>query len=262
MTIGVILGGGSGSRLYPTTKLINKHFLNVYNKPMIYYPLSILILNKIKDIIIVCNEGDLKNYNILFGNGKKLGIKITYSIQENADGISGALMTCEKYIKKKNFLLMLGDNFFYGNDLIKLTSDMIKKKKPTLFSYNVSDHKSFGIIEYKKKAIKKIHEKPVKKFSSRAVVGMYYLNKKAFEFIKMLKKSKRGEYEITDLLNMYFKKNLKLNEIHLGRGITWFDMGSYDDFINASSFIKIIEERQNLKIGSVEQAAKLVKFIK
>lgn len=263
MTKGIILGGGTGKRLWPTTKLINKHFLNIYNKPMIYYPLSILILNKIKEILIICNQQDIKQYKKLLGNGKNLGIKIFYKIQKKANGIVGAMSESEKFVKRSNFLLMLGDNFFYGNDLIKNISEIIENKiTPAIFTYNVSNYKSFGIVEHDKKLnVKKIHEKPKKKFSNKAVLGMYYLDCKAFSFSKKLKKSKRGEYEITDLLNLYLQKKNKIAHHHLGRGVTWFDMGTYDDYINASLFVKIIEERQNLKIGCIYEAAYVSGFI-
>tara|TARA_B100001175_G_scaffold315913_1_gene328526 strand:+ start:3563 stop:4384 length:822 start_codon:yes stop_codon:yes gene_type:complete len=257
MTKGIILGAGTGKRLWPITKLINKHFLNIYNKPMIYYPLSILILNNVRDILIVCNKDDLKNYKILLRNGEQLGIKITYKIQKKANGIVGAMMDCEKFIGKDNFLLMLGDNFFYGNDLNRNISKIIEDNNtPTVFTYNVSNYMNFGIVEYSKnKTIKKIHEKPNKQYSNNAVLGMYYLDKNAFFYGKKLKKSKRGEYEISDLFNIYLKNKKKIYSHHLGRGFTWFDMGTYDDFINASLFVKIIEERQNLSIGSINEAA-------
>ncbi len=263
MTKGIILGAGTGKRLWPTTKIINKHFLNIYNKPMIFYPLSILILNKIKDVLIVCNQEDQKQYKKILQNGKQLGINISYQIQRKANGIVGALLECEKFINKNNYLLMLGDNFFYGNDLIKNISNIIKNDKtPSVFTYNVSSFQNFGIIEYdKKKNIKKIHEKPKKNFSNHAVLGMYYLDYNSLVYGKKLKKSKRGEYEISDLLNFYLYKKKKINFHHLGRGVTWFDMGTYDDYLNASIFVKIIEERQNLKIGSINEAAFLCGFI-
>lgn len=262
MTKGIILAGGAGKRLYPTTKLINKHLLNIYNKPMIYYPLSILILNKIKDILIVCNKEDLKNYKKLLSNGNQLGLKISYKIQGNYNGIVGALLKCEKFIDNKNFLLILGDNFFYGNDLTNIVTKVLNKKlSPTIFTYHVSNYKNFGIAEYYKNKVKKIHEKPNKKYSNLAVLGMYFLDAKSIKFAKKLKKSKRGEYEITDLLNVYIKNGIELNDIKLGRGVTWFDMGTFDDFLNASQFVKIIEERQNLKIGSISEASYLSNFI-
>lgn len=263
MTKGIILGAGTGKRLWPITKLINKHFLNIYNKPMIFYPLSILILNKIKDVLIVCNKEDLKNYKKLLQNGEQLGINISYKIQKKANGIVGALLECESFIDKKNFLLMLGDNFFYGNELIQNITNIINNNKtPSIFTYNVSNFMNFGIVEYdQKKKIKKIHEKPKKNFSNNAVLGMYYLDYNSIVYGKKLKKSKRGEYEISDLLNFYIKMKKKINSYHLGRGVTWFDMGTYDDYINASLFVKIIEERQNLKIGSINEAAFLSGFI-
>ncbi len=262
MTKGIILAGGAGKRLYPATKLINKHLMNIYNKPMIYYPLSILILNKIKDILVVCNKEDLKNYKKLLSNGQHLGIKITYKVQGNYNGIVGALLKCEEFIKNEKFLLMLGDNFFYGNDLINIISEVLTKKySPTIFTYHVSNYRNFGIVEYTKSKIKKIHEKPKKSFSNLAVLGMYYLDAKSIKFAKKMKKSKRGEFEITDLLNTYIRNKIPLNDIKLGRGVTWFDMGTFEDYLNASLFVKIIEQRQNLKIGSITEAAYLSKFI-
>ena len=263
MIKGIILGAGTGKRLWPTTKLINKHFLNIYNKPMIYYPLSILILSKIKDVLIVCNRNDLKNYKKLFQDGKQLGIKISYKIQKKANGIVGAMQECENFIKKDNFLLMLGDNFFYGNNLINNIQEILKKNVvPSVFTHTVSKPESFGIAEYDKyNNIKKIHEKPKKNYSNHAVLGMYFLDHKAIAYSKQLKTSKRGEYEIADLLNIYLKKKDKIKNYHLDRGVTWFDMGTYDDYLNASLFVKIIEERQNLKIGDVYEAAYLSGFI-
>lgn len=259
MIKGIILGAGTGKRLWPSTKLINKHFLNIYNKPMIYYPLSILILCNIKDVLIVCNRNDLKNYKKLFYNGKKLGIKISYKIQKKANGIVGAMQESENFIKKSKFLLLLGDNFFYGNNLIKNIQEVLKNNvTPSIFTHSVSKPENFGIAEYDKyNNIKKIHEKPKKNYSNHAVLGMYFFDHKAIAHSKKLKISKRGEYEIADLLNIYLKKKNNIKNNYFDRGVTWFDMGTYDDFLNASLFVKIIEERQNLKIGDIYEAAYL-----
>ncbi len=263
MTKGIILAAGTGKRLLPITKIINKHLLIVYNKPMIYYPLSVLILNNIKDILIVCNKEDKSNYKQLLQNGQNLGIKITYKIQKRPNGIVGAMLECERFIGKSNIMLILGDNFFYANDLIKNISNIINNNiTPTIFTYRVSKYMNFGIVEYgKNKKIKKIHEKPKKKYSSNAVLGMYYLDYNSIKYAKKIKKSKRGEYEISDLLNNYLKNKKNINSHQFGRGLTWFDMGTHDDYINASLFVKIIEERQNLKIGSIYEAAYLSGFI-
>jgi glucose-1-phosphate thymidylyltransferase len=249
----IILAGGQGLRLYPQTKIINKHLISVYNKPMIYYPLSIAMLSKIKNIAIVCNEKDKNNFFDLLKDGSDLGIKISYYIQNKSDGIAGAIKTCENFISNDKIMVLLGDNIFYGNNLIKLlTKNYVSHC--TIFSYSTANYKNFGVIEYKKNKIYKIHEKPKKFYSSRIVVGLYIFKKNLINKINSIKKSKRQEFEITDVLNKYIQSN-QCNEIKLKRGVTWFDTGTFDDLLKASNFIKIVEEEQLQKIGLIENIA-------
>ncbi len=261
MIKGLILAGGTGSRLSPTTQVINKHFLSIYDKPMIYYPLSVLMCCKIKDITIVCNEEDKKNFIKIFNDGKHLGLKISYVIQKEPEGIVNAIESAKKNLLGNNIFCILGDNLFYGNQLTTLLRNEIKKiKKITIFSYQVNNFNSYGMIEFSKSgAIKKIHEKPKKFFSTRAVTGMYLLDKSVLNYIHKIKRSKRNEFEVTDLINLFVKNGLREN--FLGRGYTWFDTGSYTDLLNASNFVKLIENRQNLKIGSIEETAFQENFI-
>ena len=261
MIKGLILAGGTGTRLAPTTHVVNKHFLSVYDKPMIFYPLSILMCCKIKDITIVCSREDEKNYIKILKDGKHLGLKISYVIQNEPAGIVNAIDSAKKKLQGSSILCILGDNLFYGNMLTGLLRNEIKKiKKVTIFSYEVKDYHSYGIIEFSKNGlIKKIHEKPKKFFSKRAVTGMYLFDKSVINNIYKIKKSKRNEFEITDLINLYTNKGLK--EKFLARGYTWFDTGSYSDLLDASNFVKLLESRQNLKIGCIEETAYKEGFI-
>lgn len=260
--VGYILAGGSGSRLSPTTKVINKHLLNVYDKPMIFYCLSNLILLGLKKIFILCNASDLNSFKNILGDGSHLGIKINFIIQKSPKGIVDGLLYLKKKIKnrKSKIIMFLGDNFFYGNEFTSILTNAINSNYlASIFSYNVSNHESYGIIEYKKNnKIKKIHEKPKLKYSGRAVTGLYVFKSEILDLASSVKPSKRGELEITDLLNLV-KNNI--NEVGLKRGVTWFDMGTFDDFLTASSFVKVIEDRQNLKIGCPEESAYLKNFI-
>jgi glucose-1-phosphate thymidylyltransferase len=249
----IILAGGQGLRLYPQTKIINKHLISVYNKPMIYYPLSIAMLCKIKNIAIVCNEKDKKSFFDLLKDGSDLGIKISYYTQMKSDGIAGAIRTCEDFISNDKIMVLLGDNIFYGNNLIKLLTKNYDSHC-TIFSYSTANYKNFGVIEYKKNMIYKIHEKPKKFYSSRIAVGLYIFKKNLINKINSIKKSKRQEFEITDVLNKYIQSN-QCNEIKLKRGVTWFDTGTFDDLLKASNFIKIVEEEQLQKIGLIENIA-------
>lgn len=261
MKKGIILAGGTGSRLFPITISTNKHLLNVYDKPMIYYPLGALINLGIYNIRIVINEKDYKSFTNLLGDGRKLGIKISFSFQKKPNGISAALETCKSFLNKnENFALILGDNIFYGAEISK---NYLRKNnyfpsnnenKIYTFCYNVNEPEKYGIAEIKNKKIKKIIEKPKKTNSSLAVTGLYFMNSKVFAEIKKLTKSSRGEYEITDLLKIYIKKN-KCKFYRFKRGFTWIDAGSTDDLFSASEFVKNIEKRQGLKIYSLEELA-------
>lgn len=261
MKKGIILAAGTGSRLFPLTVAVNKHLLNVYDKPMIYYPLGTLINLGIRNIRIVINERDFNNFSDLLGDGSKFGIKISFSFQKKPNGISAALETCKSFLNKnENFTLILGDNIFYGVEIsknyLKKNNYFPNKNKNQIytFCYNVNDPEKYGIAEIKNNKIKKIIEKPKKTKSNLAVTGLYFMNSKAFDEIKKLKKSSRGEYEITDLLKIYIKKN-KCKFYRFKRGFTWIDAGSTDDLFSASEFVKNIEKRQGLKIYSLEELA-------
>ena len=255
----IILAGGQGKRLYPQTKVINKHLLSIYDKPMIYYPLSLAMLSKIKDIAIVCNQKDKKSFFKLLGDGSNLGIKINYFIQKQSDGIVGALKTCEKFISNNKIMVLLGDNIFYGNELIKYINKPYKSEC-VIFSHSTSNYKNFGVAEYKNEKIFKIHEKPKKFYSTRIIVGLYIFNKNLLMKMSKVKKSKRGEYEITDIINQYIRSN-KCTEVKLNRGITWFDTGTFDDFLKASNFLQIVHKEQSLSVGLIESIAYLENFI-
>jgi glucose-1-phosphate thymidylyltransferase len=261
MKKGIILAGGSGSRLFPLTVAVNKHLLNVYDKPMIYYPLGTLINLGIRNIRIVINERDFKSFSDLLGDGSKFGIKISFSFQKKPNGISAALETSKGFLNKnENFTLILGDNIFYGAEISKKYLEKNKyfpknnENKVYTFCYNVNDPEKYGIAVIKNKKLKTIIEKPKKINSNLAVTGLYFMNSKVFDEIKNLKKSSRGEYEITDLLKIYISKN-KCKFYRFKRGFTWIDAGSTDDLFSASEFVKNIEKRQGLKIYSLEELA-------
>lgn len=247
---GVILAGGNGSRLYPATLSISKHLLHVYNKPMIYYPLSILMLAKIKDIMIIIKSRDYKMYYELLGNGKKFGIKISYSFQNQAKGIAHGLLKSEKFIKKEKFLFILGDNIFWGDGIQrKILKELNNKKKSTLFSYIVNNPNNFAVLEKNK-----IIEKPSEDIGNEIITGMYLYDHEIFKIIKKIKPSIRGELEITDVNNFLLKEN-KTKIVKLGRGIVWYDAGTYDDLLKVSNLLESIEKRQGKMIGCLEEIA-------
>ena len=261
MTKGVILAAGSGSRLLPVTKYINKHLLPVNDKPMIFYPLSILMLAGIKEILIIVNPEDINSYELLLGNGRNLGIKIKYDIQFKPNGIAEALNISKPFIKKENFFLILGDNFFYGQYLQKFLYDaQLDTKKATLFAYPVQNTKDYGIITYKKNKIIEIIEKPKKINSNLAVTGLYYFPNEVIKIYDQLRPSTRGELEITDVNNLLIKKN-KVEVKIFGRGFAWLDMGTFENLLETGLFIQTIEKRQGFKIGVLEEIALKQKFI-
>lgn len=260
-TKGIILAGGLGSRLYPLSKIVSKHILPIYNKPMIFYSLSTLMLSGLKDILIITKPDDLKSYQNLLGDGSSYGIKLSYAIQEKPKGIAQALLVGQDYLKKSNCLIILGDNFFYGNKLFPIIKKVLGSKKSIIFSYYVKNPSEFGIIKYdKNKNIEGIYEKPKKYISNYAISGLYYYPVGVTDLVKKLKISKRKELEITDLNRIYLKKK-KLKCINLGRGITWLDTGTYEDMLNASQFVKIVELRQGTMIGCLEEIALNNKWI-
>jgi len=253
---GIILAGGKGTRMSPLTKAVNKQLLPIYDKPLIFYPLSILMLSKIKDILIIVNKGQLEQYKKILPNGKNLGIKITYLEQSKPRGLPDAFVIGEKFIGKENVAMILGDNFFYGQNLSRLLLNNTKLKKGArVVLHKVLKPELFGIAKINNhQKITKIKEKPKKYFSDLAITGLYFFDNKVVNFAKKLKPSKRGEVEIVDLLNFYKSKN-QLSADLIGRGGAWLDTGSMDDFYKTSSFVSAIENRQGLKIACLEEIA-------
>ena len=253
---GIILAGGKGTRMSPLTKAVNKQLLPIYDKPLIFYPLSILMLSKIKDILIIVNKGQLEQYKKILPNGKNLGIKITYLEQSKPRGLPDAFVIGEKFIGKENVAMILGDNFFYGQNLSRLLLNNTKLKKGArVVLHKVLKPELFGIAKINNlQKITKIQEKPKKYFSDLAITGLYFFDNKVVNFAKKLKPSKRGEVEIVDLLNFYKLKN-QLSADLIGRGGAWLDTGSMDDFYKTSSFVSAIENRQGLKIACLEEIA-------
>tara|TARA_B100000900_G_scaffold410599_1_gene428684 strand:- start:859 stop:1632 length:774 start_codon:yes stop_codon:yes gene_type:complete len=247
---GIILAGGDGTRLLPMTSLISKQLLPVYNKPMIYYPLSVLIQSNIKEILIITKPDEKENFKKLIGDGKKWGVSIDYLIQEKPSGIAESLIIAEDWLKNSRTLLILGDNLFFGQGLKKLLKKVFKKKVgATIFGYKVSDPERYGVINFNKdKKVKSIVEKPKNPKSNWAITGLYYYDENAPKLAKNLKPSKRGELEITDLNKEYLKKDLLDIEL-LGQGFAWLDTGTPDALLEASNFVKIIETRQGIPIG-------------
>ncbi len=258
---GIILSGGKGTRMSPLTKAVNKQLLPIYDKPLIYYPLSILMLAKIRDILIVVNKGQLEQYKKLLPNGKHLGIKISYVEQDKPRGLPDAFILGEKFIGKSGVSLILGDNFFYGQYLSEKLKQSIKVKNGArVFLHKVKSPEKYGVAKIKKNKIMLIKEKPKKYFSDFAITGLYFFDKNVVRYSKELKPSKRGELEITDLLNKYKKKN-KLSADFIGRGGAWLDTGSISDYYKTSNFVSAIENRQGFKIACIEEIAFLNKWI-
>ena len=259
---GIILAGGSGTRLYPLTRSVSKQLLPVYDKPMIYYPLSILMLAKIRDILIIVNKGQLDQYKKLIPSGKNLGLKITFKEQAKPRGLPDAFIIGEKFINKKNVAMILGDNFFYGQNLSSLLYNCAKLKQGAkIVLHSVQNPELFGIAKINKnKKILKIVEKPKKYLSNNAITGLYFFDKNVVNLAKKLKPSKRGELEIIDLINHYKNKN-KLSAEFIGRGGAWLDTGSISDYYKTSAFVQAIENRQGLKIACLEEIALLNKWI-
>ena len=258
---GIILSGGKGTRMSPLTKAVNKQLLPIYDKPLIYYPLSILMLAKIRDILIVVNKGQLDQYKKLLPDGKHLGIKISYVEQDKPRGLPDAFLLGEKFIGKSGVSLILGDNFFYGQYLSEKLKQSIKVKNGAkVFLHKVKNPEKYGVAKIKKNKIMLIKEKPKKYFSDFAITGLYFFDKNVVRYSKELKPSKRGELEITDLLNKYKKKN-KLSADFIGRGGAWLDTGSISDYYKTSNFVSAIENRQGFKIACIEEIAFLNKWI-
>ena len=258
---GIILAGGSGTRLYPATKTVSKQLLPIYDKPMIYYPLSILMLAGIKDILIIVNPGQIKNFNALLGNGSRFGIKIKYKEQKKPSGLPEAFKIGKYHVGKSNVALILGDNFFYGQGLSKiLEKSKTFSKGAMVFVKQVKKPEDYGVALIKKNKINKIIEKPKKYISDYAITGLYYFDNTVVNFAKKLKPSKSGETEITDLIKCY-KKNDTLSYEIIGRGALWSDAGKIDDLEDTGNYVASFEKNQQLKIGCLEEIAFSKKWI-
>ena len=253
---GIILAGGKGTRMSPLTKAVNKQLLPIYDKPLIFYPLSILMLSKIKDVLIIVNKGQLDQYKKILPDGNNMGIKITYLEQSKPRGLPDAFVIGKKFIGKENVAMILGDNFFYGQNLSKLLLSSTKLRKGAkVILHKVVKPELYGVAKIdKRNKIIKIQEKPKKFFSDLAITGLYFFDNKVIEYAKKLKPSKRGEVEIIDLLKFYKMRN-ELSADLIGRGGAWLDTGSMDDFYKTSNFVSAIENRQGLKIACLEEIA-------
>ena len=259
---GIILAGGMGSRMSPLTKAVNKQLLPLYDKPLIFYPISVLMLAGIKRILIIVNKGQLEQFNKVLPVKNNLGISIEYKEQTKPEGLPQAFTIGEKFIGKDNVSLILGDNFFYGQSLTRILKKNINLKSGAkIFTHPVKNPHQYGVASLdKNKKVIKLVEKPKKTRSNLAVTGLYFFDNKVIKLTKKLKKSKRGELEIIDLLNMYKRKN-KLKAEHIGRGGSWLDTGSIKDFYDAGNFVSAIENRQGLKIACLEEIALNNKWI-
>lgn len=262
---GIVLAGGSGTRLYPLTMVTSKQLLPVYDKPMIYYPLSILMLAGIRDILIISTPHDLPNFEKLLGNGNKYGINLSYKIQPSPDGLAQAFVLGEEFLNGDDCAMILGDNIFHGNGLtmqLKRAVENIKEHGgASVFGYYVNDPERFGIVEFDKEGrAVSIEEKPSNPKSNYAVTGLYFYDKKVCEYAKGLIPSARGELEITDLNKIYLENN-NLDVITLGRGYGWLDTGTVDSLTEAAEYVKVIETRQGLKIACLEEIAYKNKWI-
>lgn len=253
---GIILAGGAGTRLFPATKIMTKQLLPIYDKPMVYYPLSMLMLARITEILVISTPHDMPLYKQLFGDGSQWGLSFSYAIQEEPRGLSEAFIIGEKFIGEDDVMLILGDNVFWGEKMSLILRNAVKNLKgATVFGYEVQDPKRYGVVEFDKKGkVLSIEEKPEKPKSNFAVVGLYCYESDVVDYAKQLKPSARGELEITDLNNVYLKKG-KLNVELLGRGTAWLDTGTHDSLLEAASFVSTIQNRQGLLMSSPEEIA-------
>lgn len=253
---GIILAGGAGTRLYPITKSISKQIIPVYDKPMIYYPLSVLLLSGIREILIISTPQDIHLYENLLGDGKELGIDIQYAIQPSPDGLAQAFIIGEEFIGNDTVCMILGDNIFYGFDFSKILREAAQLKEGAIvFRYYVRDPERYGVAEFDAKGrVISLEEKPAKPKSNYAVTGLYFYGNDVIEKAKSLKPSKRGELEITDLNRLYLEEN-RLSVKLMGRGMAWLDTGTHDSLLDASNFIATIESRQGLKVACIEEIA-------
>ncbi|MDO0824298.1 glucose-1-phosphate thymidylyltransferase RfbA [Desulfosporosinus nitroreducens] len=255
---GIILAGGSGTRLYPLTTVISKQLLPIYDKPMIFYPLSTLMLAGIRDILLISTKEDIPNYKKLLGDGHQYGIRISYKEQPTPDGIAQAFLLGEEFLEGDSCALILGDNIFYGTRFSDLLGKAVRDAEngvASIFGYFVNDPERFGIVEFDENhKVISIEEKPKKPKSNYCVTGLYFYDNRVVEFAKQVKPSERGEFEITDLNNLYLQANA-LNVHLLGRGFSWIDMGTIDSLIEASSYVHMMQKRQNVEISAPEEIA-------
>ncbi len=259
---GIVLAAGAGTRLYPASQPISKILLPIYDKPMIYYPLSTLMLAGIKDIMIITNESDYDNFKKLLGDGSQFGINLTYEIQYVQKGIADAFLIAEDFIAGEECALILGDNIFHGHGFSTIMRDALAKNEgATVFGYTVKDPERFGVVEFdENKKVLSLEEKPKKPKSNYAVVGLYFYDRQVCEYARQLEPSARGELEITDLNRIYLEKNM-LNVEILGRGFTWLDTGTHDSMLQASNFVQSMELNKGVKISCLEEIAYLKGFI-
>lgn len=262
---GIVLAGGKGTRLYPATKVISKQLLPVYDKPMIYYPLSTLMLTGIRDICIISTPVDIDRFKELLGDGKWLGMNFEYKVQEKSRGLADAFLVAEDFIGNDSITLVLGDNIFYGSGLVPLLKSSVnhikKNAGAVVFGYYVNDPKNYGVVSFDKAGkVLSIEEKPESPKSNYAVIGLYFYDNKAVKYAKRIKPSKRGELEITDLNKIYLDDN-ELTVKLMGRGFAWLDTGTHDSMAEATEFVKTIEKRQGLKISCIEEIAWRMGFI-
>jgi len=258
----IILCGGTGSRMFPVTKAINKQLLPVFDKPMFYYPLSLMMVSGIREFIFIVNKNQENNFRKVLGNEKDLGIKVNFIVQEKPKGLPEAFILAEEFIKNQSIALILGDNFFYGNMLSPLIKSSFSQKKGcSIYLYPSNNTSAYGVVEFNNKGkVNRIIEKPKKTKSNLIITGLYIFDKEVSNYAKMLKPSKRNELEIVDLINIY-KSKKKLNTIKLGRGSAWMDVGNFSDLESISNFVQNVENRQSYKIGCIEEIAFNKKWI-